>query len=364
MHLVFLTERLLQGFGADRVIYECAKFLASKGHQCTIWCIITDGTYPEAEGLKIIPVAIARPGFFPFYEMWALRRLRYIFRSSAPADVWIISTIPFYPYAHWLKPAMVCDFGFPSMAGMRGVQRVNFGYMRWTQYHLHFPSAAKIACISHFVRSQLSPLLQARAEVIYPGREHIHTYPAQPVRAQRGIEADDVVLLYVGRLNPTAQPYKGVFNLRRIFHSLAQELPVRTHLVLAGYGSEKDAQELSGPGIIVEPNLSLRELISWYSACDIYVTASRWEGFNLPFIEAQSFGKPVVGFRVGGHPESVFEGETGYLVSNEKEFVNALKQLILYPDLRWKMGEAAFHFSRKFCWRYAGEKFLQVLQSL
>ncbi|MFN4182073.1 MAG: hypothetical protein ACK4G3_02530, partial [bacterium] len=109
MHLVFLTERLLQGFGADLVLYEWAKYAASKGHHCTMWCIETDGSFPAGSGLDIRKVDIARPKFFPYYELWALRRLRYILKSSTPADAWIIGTIPFYPYAHWLSPALMCD---------------------------------------------------------------------------------------------------------------------------------------------------------------------------------------------------------------------------------------------------------------
>ncbi|MHA2612031.1 MAG: glycosyltransferase family 4 protein [bacterium JZ-2024 1] len=364
MHLVFLTERLLRGFGADRVVYEWAKYASAHGHRCTIWCIETDGSFPPFPGLEIRQVSIARPKLYPYYELWALRRLRFILRSSAPADSWIVATIPFYPYSRWCSPALVCDFGFPSTAGMPFFTRFNFAYMKWVQYYLHFPPARKIACISHYVRDCLGENLRKKAEVIYPGREHISPAESYPIRAKREIMPEEVVLLYVGRLNPYAQPYKGVLFLRKIFLSLVKEVSVPLRLVLAGYGTEKDAKLLSGPGILVEPNISHTDLISWYAACDIYVSASQWEGFNLPFLEAQSLGKPVVGFRVGGHRESVYDGQTGFLASNEKEFYNHLLQLVQYPDLRWKMGEEAFHFAQKFSWKYAGEKFLQMIQSL
>jgi len=50
------------------------------------------------------------------------------------------------------------------------------------------------------------------------------------------------------------------------------------------------------------------ELQEFYSACDVYVSASLWEGFNLPLAEAQACGKPVVAFDLCSHPEVVRDG--------------------------------------------------------
>ncbi|MBW2989895.1 glycosyltransferase family 4 protein, partial [Candidatus Woesearchaeota archaeon] len=50
------------------------------------------------------------------------------------------------------------------------------------------------------------------------------------------------------------------------------------------------------------------ELPEHYAACDAYVTASLWEGFDLPAAEAQAMGKPVVAFDAGAHKEVVKKG--------------------------------------------------------
>ncbi|MEK6876320.1 MAG: glycosyltransferase family 4 protein, partial [Nanoarchaeota archaeon] len=44
------------------------------------------------------------------------------------------------------------------------------------------------------------------------------------------------------------------------------------------------------------------------AACNVYVSASLWEGFNLPAAEAQACGKKVVAFNIGSHPEIVKNG--------------------------------------------------------
>ncbi|MCX8178142.1 MAG: glycosyltransferase family 4 protein, partial [Candidatus Bathyarchaeota archaeon] len=55
-------------------------------------------------------------------------------------------------------------------------------------------------------------------------------------------------------------------------------------------------------------NVSEEELPLYYAACDVYVTCSRLEGFNLPLAEAQACGKPVVAFDIGPHREIVKKG--------------------------------------------------------
>jgi glycosyltransferase involved in cell wall biosynthesis len=49
-------------------------------------------------------------------------------------------------------------------------------------------------------------------------------------------------------------------------------------------------------------------------ACDVFVMPSRWEGFGLSALEAMRAGKTVIASSVGGLPELVVSGETGYLV--------------------------------------------------
>jgi len=68
-------------------------------------------------------------------------------------------------------------------------------------------------------------------------------------------------------------------------------------------------------------------LPQYFAACDVYVTASLWEGFNLPAAEAQACGKRVVAFDIGPHSEIV---KKGVLVKKEntKEFAEAVIKLL------------------------------------
>ena len=68
-------------------------------------------------------------------------------------------------------------------------------------------------------------------------------------------------------------------------------------------------------------------MAKFYSACDCYVTASLWEGFDMPVVEAQACGKSVVAYDVCSHPEVV---KKGILVKakDTKGFATAILKII------------------------------------
>ncbi|MDG1950464.1 MAG: glycosyltransferase family 4 protein, partial [bacterium] len=58
-------------------------------------------------------------------------------------------------------------------------------------------------------------------------------------------------------------------------------------------------------------------------AFDVFVNTSLYEGFPYVLLEAGSAGIPVVATSVGGVPELINDGETGYLVRMSPESVSA-----------------------------------------
>lgn len=76
---------------------------------------------------------------------------------------------------------------------------------------------------------------------------------------------------------------------------------------------------------------------------DILVLPSESEGLPLSILEGMACGLPVVATNVGGIPEVVSEGETGYMVAPNdiKGFAKRLSQLVESFEMRKRMGDKA-----------------------
>jgi phosphatidylinositol alpha-1,6-mannosyltransferase len=85
--------------------------------------------------------------------------------------------------------------------------------------------------------------------------------------------------------------------------------------------------------------VSEADLASLYAHCTAFVLMSRdrqedggVEGFGLVFLEANSFGKPVLGGNSGGIPDAVLDGATGLLAEPESASDVAQKAVSLLTD--------------------------------
>lgn len=85
------------------------------------------------------------------------------------------------------------------------------------------------------------------------------------------------------------------------------------------------------------------DLDRYYRQCDIFVAPSLYESFGFIFIEAMSYGKPVVGCGVGGIPEVIIDGVTGVLVppADTQALADAIIVLLKDQLCRQKLGNSA-----------------------
>lgn len=84
-----------------------------------------------------------------------------------------------------------------------------------------------------------------------------------------------------------------------------------------------------------------RQLLERYRQAAVFCLPSRQEGFGIVFLEAMACGKPIVAARAAAVPETVADGETGFLVDPDdpEALARALAVLLRDADLRQGMGE-------------------------
>jgi 1,2-diacylglycerol 3-alpha-glucosyltransferase len=227
----------------------------------------------------------------------------------------------------------------------------------------YYSSADAVFSISGFLQKGVERM-GLRSEVIYGGIDFKRFQKKKDTKILKRLHlARDGYALFIGR----ASPHKGTHLLIKAFGRLDWPIP----LVIAGGHPVGDyAEELKkmGGNVIFAGKIPNDELDDLLQNCSMYVTASLWEGLNLPLLEAQACGKPVIAFDHCSHPEVVRKNETGYLVKplDLNEFASKINILIKDKKERDAMGKKAKVFAKRFDWNIIGKniekKFSKVLK--
>lgn len=109
------------------------------------------------------------------------------------------------------------------------------------------------------------------------------------------------------------------------------------------------------------------KLLRWYDRSHVFVLPSAFESCSMVTMEAMARGLPVVAYAVGGIPELVRHGETGFLApaGNRLSFREYLRQLIVDGETRQRFGEQSREQSQMFdSWAEAAGRFEAFLNSL
>jgi glycosyltransferase involved in cell wall biosynthesis len=164
------------------------------------------------------------------------------------------------------------------------------------------------------------------------------------VRRALGIQAQDMVIVFVGRVTRD----KGVGELVAAMGSLETRFP-GLHLILVG-PEEPERDPL--PAKVREAITSRGRIhavgyrpdpASYLAAADLLCLPSYREGFGNVVIEAGAMGLPAVGTQIPGLRDAIVEGITGLLVpaKDAAALERALALLLEDDTRRRKMGEAA-----------------------
>ncbi len=360
---------MLLGYGVDLTVAEIARRLVTQhGHSVDVWTPTSDATYRhEPFALRKLYVhGGAWNRALPVLELnaWrALARLRAeLRRAGAGYDIVVPCTHPYYGAGSALGvPSVFFNFGNVPTDGLPLKGRLNRRWLdisdrRW------LPRSAACVHISRFLAEQHARVPQRMSRVIHLGGDH---YPAPPpgarkrFRAELGLSPDDVALGFCGRLHKDHPPYKGTQALLELGQDLARQ-DRRARLVMCGAGSAADAEWVRASGAIPLANLPPARMGEFYSALDVYICASRWEGFNLPLVEAAWHGVPGLAYACGAHGEHV----TQVLVADgdHQALGAAALELIRDAARRRALGAAACTAARQFSWDITAASFNDLLQ--
>ncbi len=182
------------------------------------------------------------------------------------------------------------------------------------------------------------------------------------LREKYGISSDMVIIGLIGRLAPV----KNHAFLLRVASQFVSE-GKKVHFLLIGDGEERGNLEVLVDNLKLGRHVTftgwLKNPTEIYSALDIVTLCSHNEGTPVTIIEAMYCACPVVATRVGGVPDLVEEGETGFLVKKEDEkgFASALARLVENAALRKRLGKKGHEKVKK---RYDKSRLLADIEQL
>lgn len=169
-------------------------------------------------------------------------------------------------------------------------------------------------------------------------------------------------ILYVGNL----EPRKNLPMLVRAFARLVRAgLPHA--LVLAGSRGWKDTeifatiQELDLTTRVFFPGyISQSDLPTLYSAADLFVYPSLYEGFGLPVLEAMACGVPVITSNISSMPEVI--GDAGVLIelNDVDTLAAALQRVLTDRPLRATLAAKGLARARAFSWEHTAQATLSI----
>jgi glycosyltransferase involved in cell wall biosynthesis len=129
---------------------------------------------------------------------------------------------------------------------------------------------------------------------------------------------------------------KGGDLLVKALQSLPESLKNETVLLTLGDGGEAIAEAVGIPTLNLGYVTSDRLKAIAYSAADLFVSPTRADNLPLVLQESMACGTPMVSFKVGGVPDLVRPGITGYLATPEdaEDLCNGIVQLLDDRNLR------------------------------
>jgi len=194
---------------------------------------------------------------------------------------------------------------------------------------------------------------EAVARCVVDGKARvIHAGSSVPSRLpSRRPTGPELVIGTAGRL----VELKGIEYLLSAAARLLNEFP-NLRLEIAGSGPQREKLEAlaadAGLGEQVRFLGWIDDIRSVLSRWDVFVMPSLEEGFPIAALDAMAAALPVVASRVGGVPELIEDGTTGWLVPprDVESLTSRLRILLSDPDLRANMGASGYarvrdHFS-------------------
>jgi glycosyltransferase involved in cell wall biosynthesis len=358
--VLFVSHNLNQGEGAPTSLLQTVTGLAATGAVEPHVFAVMEGDLAAAYQAAGIPLTVPEVGrrsrlaaqmIAKSHDQMA-RAFGATLRQVNP-DLVVVNTAASLWFANLAQEA-----GLPTIAMIResSAEHVGFAFG---------PPAVMAACQRGlmradrvvFVSGHTLRLWQASHALAHPvvipngialgGFAADRTADRLTLRAELGLDPEDLVLLSVGSINPR----KAQIDIIRALAVLSAPARAQVQLVLVGARPSAYLEELQAVVAGLDAALAGRIRIEeetnqvgrWYRAADVFVFASHNESYPRVIVEAMGFGLPIVSSAVFGTREQIVPGESGLLFppGDVAALAATLEEVVMDADKRARLAQGA-----------------------
>ncbi|CAN5891248.1 N-acetyl-alpha-D-glucosaminyl L-malate synthase BshA [soil metagenome] len=201
-----------------------------------------------------------------------------------------------------------------------------------------------VTAISNYLKDATKEIFQFDEITVIPNFVCASDYRRHPVEELRNTLAPngESLLVHVSNFRPVKRPVDCVEIFARVLKKVAN-----VRMVMVGDGSERMNVEHRARCLGIYEKCSFvgkqPNIADYLSAAEVLLLPSEQESFGLAALEAMACEVPVIASRVGGVPEVVTDGETGFLseVGDIEKMAEDATRLLADVDLRRNMGRCA-----------------------
>lgn len=373
MRVCLLSKMFPPGVGGSELYaYELANALSRLGHDVDVYTQQRPGpgdAFTLEENVSVETVSKPRKQLVTFetlyYSLRARRAVDFENYDVVHGTLMPASTIAIAPRFDHDVPIVVTSHSFAPMevrahspeAPADVLLKFFFHPMNAVMDAVTARSVDHVIAISSEMKRQIAKAYRVDPERISVISHGVDTERFRPRdRPHEAVDPEAFTVLFVGRLISR----KGADLAIRALAATDDE---SIELLVAGTGRQRPKLE----SMVHELGVSDRvrflgyveesELPRLYSSADVTLFLSNYEGFGLVFMESMASGTPIVGTPVGGIPDIVKDGETGYIESGDPDRIAArLRHLKDDPEEHDRISDAAYETATRMDWRCVGRE--------
>lgn len=389
MKILFGCPRYLPDVGGIEIgTHSLAKQLVKSGHDVSVVCQNYEGgkSYEVIEKVKVYRYPAAR--FHPIFRIWSFdiqqKNVKKYLKEFFLEHKFDLIIPRFFFYINPIRellPKIKIIYVQPSIVylalkkTMYNTKSIFDKLILFFRYRKTFSMEKKALILADIICSRSNAMDRINAEMFNIPKDKMFRYTQSTnlrkykqknlakLRLQLGVGKTKNIIV-VSRLTPD----KNNLGLIKMFSKL-KLLDVR--LIIVGDGRERGVLKREVKKIGVKDKVLFlwekKNPEEYYNLGDIFVLASKQEGFGIAFIEALSCGLPIIEFKsdypgnITAVEDIIGDSRCGFAVRDEDEMIKKIEKILSNKKLLIEMSKNAIKRAGDYSEKKVVKKFLSEL---